>query len=102
MKSFQRHARSAGLLAAAALTLGTLAPSFFPAFADGGEGDDDEGVVLSFSTVGDSRQDPVTFDPTTAPLSGEDSIWLQNTKAWSRIINTIQGQNLISCSSTGT
>jgi hypothetical protein len=92
MTWFQQRAKSAGLVAAAALTLGILAPSFFPAFAYEGDDDDNEGVVLSFSTVGDSRQDPVTFDPTTAPLSGEERIWLQNTKAWSRILNTIQGQ----------
>jgi hypothetical protein len=72
--------------------LAILAPGFFPAFANGGEAHDDEDVVLSFSTVGDSRQDPVTFDPATAPLSAEDRIWLQNTKAWSRILNSIQGQ----------
>ena len=61
MTWFQYRAKSAGLLAAAALMLGILAPSFFPAFA-GGDEDDNEGVVLSFSTVGDSRQDPITFD----------------------------------------
>ena len=49
-------------------------------------------VVLTFSTVGDSRQDPVTFDPTTGPLSGQDKIWLQNTKAWSRIIRSVEAQ----------
>jgi hypothetical protein len=91
MTWFECRAKSAGLLAAATLALGILAPSFFPAFA-GGDEDDNEGVVLSFSTVGDSRQDPITFDPTTAPLSAEDSIWLQNTKAWSRILNSIQRQ----------
>jgi hypothetical protein len=49
-------------------------------------------VVLTFSTVGDSRQDPVTFDPTTAPLSAQDKIWLQNTKAWSRIMRSVEAQ----------
>jgi hypothetical protein len=49
-------------------------------------------VVLSFSTVGDSRQDPVSFDPTTGPLSGQDKIWLQNSKAWSRIMRTVESQ----------
>jgi hypothetical protein len=43
--------------------------------------DDHDQEILTFSSVGDSRQDPVTFDPTTAPLSGQDAIWLQNTKA---------------------
>jgi hypothetical protein len=55
--------------------------------------DNDRGqVILSFSTVGDSRQDPATPDPTTLPLSGQDAIWLQNTKAWSRIIDSINEQ----------
>ena len=54
-------------------------------------------VVLSFSTVGDSRQDPdspdpTTVDPVTGKLSGQDAIWLQNTKAWSRIIDSINEQ----------
>src|SRR5262245_29969157 len=59
-------------------------------------GDDDEDKrdpqILRFSTVGDSRQDPVTFDTTTAPLSGQDAIWLQNTKAFTRILDTIHDQ----------
>ncbi|WP_428420717.1 metallophosphoesterase family protein [Methylibium sp.] len=49
-------------------------------------------VVLTFSTVGDSRQDLVAFDPTTGPLSGQDKIWLQNTKALSRIIRSVESQ----------
>jgi hypothetical protein len=49
-------------------------------------------VVLSFSTVGDSRQDPVAPDLTTLPLSVQDKMWLQNTKAWSRIMRSIQSQ----------
>ena len=49
-------------------------------------------VVLTFSTVGDSRQDPVAFDPTSGPLSGQDKIWLQNSKAWSRILRSIEAQ----------
>lgn len=51
-----------------------------------------DAVVLSFSTVGDSRQDPVSFDPTTAPLSAQDKIWMQNSKAWSRIIRSVESQ----------
>ncbi|MEO7777854.1 MAG: metallophosphoesterase [Fibrobacteria bacterium] len=43
-------------------------------------------LVLSFTSVGDSRQDPVSFDPTTAPLYGQDSIWLQSTKPFSRML----------------
>lgn len=71
-------------------------------------------VVLSFSTVGDSRQDPVNLDPsvknaslvgqgycqtpsgtgiTPNPgLSGQDCKWLQNSKAWARILSAIQAQ----------
>jgi len=49
-------------------------------------------VVLRFSTVGDSRQDPVSFDPTQGPLTKQDTIWLQNTKAWSRIMREIAAQ----------
>jgi len=54
--------------------------------------DDEDQPILTFSTVGDSRQDPVSPDPTTTPLSGQDTIWLQNTKAWSRIIDSIEQQ----------
>jgi len=51
-------------------------------------------VVLTFSTVGDSRQDPVTYDQASvgATLSGQDAIWLQSTKAFARILRTIQSQ----------
>jgi hypothetical protein len=71
-------------------------------------------VVLTFSTVGDSRQDPQTIDPTVKQsamvgigncqvpsgtgltanpgLSGQDCKWLQNSTAWSRIMRTIQSQ----------
>ena len=49
-------------------------------------------VVLTFSTVGDSRQDPASPDPTTVPVPAQDQIWLQNTKAWSRIMRSIQAQ----------
>src|SRR5436190_18379108 len=55
-------------------------------------GDENEGLILSFSTVGDSRQDPATPDPTTLPLSDQDAIWLQNTKAWSRIMRSTEDQ----------
>jgi hypothetical protein len=71
-------------------------------------------VVLTFSTVGDSRQDPQNIDPSvvqsaqigvgTCPLpsgtgttpnpglSGQDCLWLQNAKAWSRVMRSIQSQ----------
>jgi hypothetical protein len=62
--------------------------------ADDGERD---GVILSFSTVDDSRQDPKNPDPTSLPVSEQDKIWLQNTKAWSRIIRFVeeQGSNFL-------
>jgi hypothetical protein len=77
-----------GISAALATALCTLA------FAGDDERDEDhhDPVVLSFSTVGDSRQDPVTFDATTAPLSAQDRIWLQNTKAFSRILRSVQAE----------
>jgi hypothetical protein len=46
-------------------------------------------VVLSFSTVGDSRQDPSKVDITQKPMSQQDYQWLQNSKAWSRLIREI-------------
>jgi hypothetical protein len=71
-------------------------------------------IYSTFSTVGDSRQDPEYPDPsvidlrmvdvgdcqtpsgndlTSNPgLSGQDCKWLQNSKAWSRILRTIQSQ----------
>lgn len=51
-------------------------------------------VVLTFSTVGDSRQDPVSWDQASvgATLSGQDAIWLQSTKAFARILRGIQSQ----------
>lgn len=51
-------------------------------------------VVLTFSTVGDSRQDPVTYDKASVgtTLTGQDAIWLQNTKAFARILREIQAQ----------
>ena len=48
-------------------------------------------VVLPFPTVGDSREDPATAQ------TKQDSIWLQNSKAWSRIMSSIsaQGANML-------
>ena len=76
-------ARSATLLA---LALAALAPI--------AHAQDTTPVVLTFSTVGDSRQDPNTYDQASVgpTLSGQDAIWLQNTKAFTRILRTIQSQ----------
>ncbi len=46
-------------------------------------------VVLTFATVGDSRQDPASPDVSQLPLSGQDAHWLQNSKAWSRIMREV-------------
>ena len=48
-----------------------------------------DAVVLSFATVGDSRQDNAAPDPSQLPLNGQDQIWLQNTKAFGRILREI-------------
>jgi hypothetical protein len=77
----------------AALLLAGLALQTQAVLADQDDQDDArDPVVLSFSTVGDSRQDPAKPDATTLPLSGQDAKWLQNTKAWSRIIRSIESQ----------
>ena len=65
-------------------------------------------IVFSFTAVGDSRQDPTAPDPTTllavSPTTGagvpsltgtllpQDAQWLQNSKAWTRIVRTAQTQ----------
>jgi hypothetical protein len=55
-------------------------------------------VIFSFSTVGDTRQDPTKPDPTTllpdtaGALLPQDAQWLQNTRAWARILRTVQSQ----------
>lgn len=74
-----------------------------------------DSVVLTFSTVGDSREEPEEIDPSrknaamvgvgncqkaagatglvpNPGLSGQDCKWLQNSTAWSRIMREIQGQ----------
>jgi hypothetical protein len=76
-----RLAALCGALAAAAIAPAAFAQNTTP-------------VVLTFSTVGDSRQDPVTYDQASvgATLTGQDAIWLQNTKAFARILRTVQTQ----------
>jgi hypothetical protein len=51
-----------------------------------GFGADSDPVLTSFATVGDSREEP------SSKLSRQDSIWLQNTRAWSRILREVQVQ----------
>jgi hypothetical protein len=77
--------RSTLTLAAAAVALTV------PMFAQAVDADP---VVLTFSTVGDSRQDPASPDATTplATMSGQDKLWLQNSKAFARILRTVQAQ----------
>jgi hypothetical protein len=61
---------------------------------DLGENDDEpDSTALTFTTVGDSRQDPVNADPTTKPLSAQDAIWLENSKAFSKIIGAVEKQH---------
>jgi hypothetical protein len=80
-------------LAAAAALVGLAIQS---SMANGHEGDRDDddrdGCTMTFSTVGDSRQDNVAPDSTALPVYGQDSIWLQSTKAWSRIQRSITEQ----------
>ena len=80
------------LVAMLILGNGALQSTWARSHDDDGSKEDHDSAILTFSTVGDSRQDPVNFDPTTAPLSGQDAIWLQNTRAWSRIIRSIEDQ----------
>ena len=88
------HTHTCRLLATT-LVLGLCGTLFS---AENRERDDDrdsdrgDSVILRFSTVGDSRQDPAKPDPTSLPLSGQDAIWLQNTEAFSRIMRSIQAE----------
>jgi hypothetical protein len=74
---------AAPLLGAVALAASLLVGSVAHAQSDP--------VVLSFATVGDSRQDPAKADP-SSPLTPQDAIWLQSTKPFSRILRSIQAQ----------
>ena len=84
-------ARAAKFLSAVVLLL-AICFSAVAAMADSEKDKDDDHLVLSFSTVGDSRQDPKKPDPTTTPVPEQDKIWLQNTKALSRIVRSVQDQ----------
>ena len=79
---------------ATALVHATLLTIAAVVAAPAAQAQDTTPVVLTFSTVGDSRQDPNTYDQASVgpTLNGQDSIWLQNTKAFARILRTIQSQ----------
>ena len=49
-------------------------------------------VVLTFATVGDSRQDPTTQDVSQRPISAQDAHWLENSKAFARILREVQAK----------
>jgi hypothetical protein len=76
------------LLLAGALLPGTVRAEDdcrpHPIGREGARGDD---VVLSFATVGDSRE-----EAGAAYLTPQDAIWLQNTKVWSRIMREVREQ----------
>jgi Calcineurin-like phosphoesterase len=82
---------STPLLPLFALLCSALCLSVTPAQAQTNNAQPDP-VLLRFSTVGDSRQDPKEADASMKPLSRQDQIWLQNTKAWSRIMRGIEAQ----------
>jgi len=93
MSWLDRHSQFRRLLAISALAVAAATWQPYSVFSSGpGENDEEGDALLSFSTVGDSRQDPASPDPSTTPVSGQDTIWLENTKAWSRIIRSIQAQ----------
>ena len=66
--TFRRLVKNSGLMAAILLSL-ALVPSWVAVAAPNADP-----IVLSFSTVGDSRQDPTNPDPSTLPLSAQDQI----------------------------
>lgn len=74
-----------------ALFLGISAALTAPAFAA-------DPVVFSFATFGDSRTDPASPDQTTllpnntGALLPQDRFWLQNTKAFARLLRSVAGQ----------
>ncbi|WP_291423852.1 metallophosphoesterase [Deinococcus sp.] len=72
-------------LIALALTLGLA--SCAPTAQQGGGQVNPADVLFTFSTVGDSREDPAAEG-----LNGQNKIWLQNTRAWTRIMKESNAQ----------
>ncbi|THF86752.1 hypothetical protein E7T09_11735 [Deinococcus sp. KSM4-11] len=70
------------LTSAALLALGLVLGGCAPAM-----GQPSSDVLLTFSTVGDSRE-----DPTTEGLNAQNRLWLQNTRAWTRIMTEANAQ----------
>jgi hypothetical protein len=97
-------ARSTGLYRAvwSVALASVLATATFTSVAANERERDDDGdqVVFSFATVGDSRQDPNSPDPTTllpnnaGVLLPQDHQFLQNTKAFSRILRSVKSERV--------
>ncbi|HSH94339.1 MAG TPA: metallophosphoesterase [Roseimicrobium sp.] len=66
------------------LLLLLVSPSGQPAMAAGPQ---DDPVLFSFATVGDSSADPETAD-----ITAQDRIWLQNTKVLARVVREVQSR----------
>lgn len=86
--SSRRHVRrTAGLFLSAIASLGAAQMAYAA-----------DPVVFSFATFGDSRTDPAAPDPTTllptntGALLPQDRFWLQNTKAFARLLRSVSAQ----------
>ncbi|HVW69896.1 MAG TPA: metallophosphoesterase [Steroidobacteraceae bacterium] len=90
--SANTRAHVRGMAATAAVSLAVLSMGLSRAASAA------DPVIFSFATVGDSRQDPAAPDPTTllpnntGTLLPQDALWLQNSKAATRILRTIQSE----------
>lgn len=84
------------------VALSTLACAL--ALAGQAQAADVDPVVLTFSSVGDSRQDPNAFDEASVgvTLNGQDSLWLQNTNLPRASCAPSSRRSRRCCSSTAT